>query len=363
MIHTPLAVYLALNKIEGLGIKSIAFFEKNYRDITQLLALNDTDLIQLNWKDKQIQQWRQSPWKIIEQELQWAEQPDCHILHWHHPAYSRLLKEIHRPPVILYVKGQLDALNRQSLAIVGTRHPTHYGQKNAADFSQQLAEIGFCITSGLAIGIDGIAHHAALPYPTGTIAVVATGLDQVYPVRHTNLAQKILENGAVISEFSFKTPPRPENFPRRNRIISGLSRGVLVIEAALKSGSLITARYAMEQDREVFAIPGIIQNPKAQGCHTLMQQGAVLVNSVEKILEELNMLSIPENNLQKEENVTIPSTISSSPLLQHIDYAIPVSIDILVERMGLSADNITIQLLELELSGVIQKAEGGYFRC
>ncbi len=383
MIHTSLATYLALNKIDGFGIKHIAYLEKNHPDITEVLTLSNQELVESGWKEKHIEQWRHLPWRIIEQELTWAEHPVNHLLHWHHPDYPRLLKEIHRPPVILYVRGQLDALNRSTMAIVGTRHPTPYGKENTVHFSHQLAEVGYCIASGLAIGIDGIAHHTALSHPTGTIAVVATGLDQVYPERHKNLANNILENGAVVSEFPFKSPPRPENFPRRNRIISGLSRGVLVIEAALKSGSLITARFAMEQGREVFAIPGIIQNKQTEGCHTLIRQGAVLVNCLEHILEELGGAALPivadknSNNITNASNQSeiiqqeiqmeiLPENFSTSAhslILENLDYGIPTSIDLLIERTGLLPHEITTQLLELELLGVIQKAEsGGYFR-
>lgn len=369
MIPTPQATYLALNKIDGFGVKYFMHFEKNYPDITQILNLSDAELLALNWQEKHIHQWRNLSWKNIEAELNWAEKPDCHILNWHDSAYPRLLKEIHRPPVILYIQGQCDALNRMNMGIVGTRHPTPYGRENAKNFSQELAEIGFCICSGLAIGIDGVAHQSALSYPTGTTAVVATGLDQIYPVRHQKLAHDILENGAIISEFPFKTPPRAENFPRRNRIISGLSRGVLVIEAALKSGSLITARYAMEQGREVFAIPGSIQNAQAQGCHALIRQGAVLVNSIDNILEELNVSfatkkkQIEQTVLEKsQKNTSLPNE-KSYPLLAYLHSSTPTSIDKLIEQSGLLPNIIIEQLLTLELLDFIQKApSGGYYR-
>lgn len=392
MIHTTQATYLALNKIEGFGVKYFMHFEENYPDITQILTLSDAELLALNWQEKHIHQWRKLSWKNIETELNWAEKPDCHILNWHDSAYPRLLKEIHRPPVILYVQGQCDAINRMSMGIVGTRHPTPYGRENAKKFSQELAEIGFCICSGLAMGTDGVAHQSALSYPTGTTAVVATGLDQIYPVRHQKLAHDILENGAIISEFPFKTPPRAENFPRRNRIISGLSRGVLVIEAALKSGSLITARYALEQGREVFAIPGSIQNTQAHGCHELIRQGAVLVNSIVNIFEELNISFSKENNepnitKQREKfkqtkpteplilkdhpkQLSLPTPLPASlpndknyPLLEYLHSSTPTSIDQLIEQSGLLPHIIIEQLLTLELLDLIQKApSGGYYR-
>lgn len=358
MIKTTLAAYVALNKINGIGIKHILAIEKKHSDITQILNFTDNDLLQLGWNEKHIQQWRKLCWKSIEQELASANHSHCHILHWHDSQYPYLLKEIHYPPPVLYIKGNLDAIHQSILAIVGTRHPTEYGKRNATHFSHQLAELGFCIASGLAIGIDGIAHQQALSFPSSTVAVVATGLDQVYPTRHQSLAAKILENGAIISEFPFKTQPRPENFPRRNRIISGLSQGVLVIEAALKSGSLITARYAMEQGREVFAIPGIIQNPGTHGCHALIRQGAVLVNSVNDILEELGLETTSSKNISSEKSI---KTVESN-LLQYIDYGIATPLDLIIARSGLTASEITAELFTLELSETISKTSDGYYR-
>jgi DNA processing protein len=358
MIKTTLAAYVALNKINGIGVKHILAIEKKYADITQILSFTDNDFLQLAWNEKHIQQWRNLSWNSIEQELSWANQPHCHILHWHDPLYPSLLKEIHYPPPVLYIKGNVDAIHQPIMAIIGTRHPTEYGKQNAAHFSHKLAELGFCIASGLAIGIDGIAHQHALSFPSSTVAVVATGLDQIYPYRHQSLASKILENGAIISEFPFKTPPRPEYFPRRNRIISGLSQGVLVIEAALKSGSLITARYAMEQGREVFAIPGIIQNPATHGCHALIRQGAVLVNSVNDILEELGVEITPSKNISSEKSIQT----AESTLLQYLDYGIATPMDVIIARSGLTASEITTELFTLELSGMISKTPDGYYR-
>lgn len=355
MIKTSLATYIALNKI-NLPIKHIIRIEQNYDDITQIFSFSNQDLINLGWNEKYIQQWRNLAWLSVEQELNWAAQPHHHILHWRDTSYPHLLKEIYSPPPLLYIKGNIDAIHQPIIAIVGTRHPTEYGKQNAAYFSQKLAELGFCIASGLAIGIDGIAHQHALPFPSSTIAVVATGLDQIYPYRHQSLAAKIIDNGALVSEFSFKTPPRPENFPRRNRIISGLSQGVLVIEAALKSGSLITARYAMEQGREVFAIPGIIQNPSTHGCHALIRQGAVLVNSVNDILEELGIAIISS------EPTIIPASTDESNVLQYLDYGVATPIDLLIARSSLSASEMASELITLELSGIVSKTPEGYYR-
>lgn len=358
MIKTSIAAYVALNKLLSLSTKVFLRIEEKHPDITSILTLSNNELAQLGFNEKQLHHWRNMPWELIEKELNWATQPHCHIIHWHDSTYPRALKEIASPPPVLYVQGELDAIQRQALAIVGTRHPTEYGKQNAAYFSQQLAELGFCITSGLAIGIDGIAHQHALPYPCSTVAVVATGLDQIYPQRHALLARKIMENGAIISEFPLNTPPRPEHFPRRNRIISGLSRGVLVIEAALKSGSLITARYALEQGREVFSIPGIIQNPGTHGCHALIRQGAVLVNKIDDILEELG-LEIITTIKNASPNTNNPS---SSFLLKHLDYGIATPMDILVARSGHTMAEITAELFSLEMSGTVSKTAEGYYR-
>jgi len=357
MLQSPLTIHLALNKIHGFGPKHILLIERHLGNLSCLPELSANELRSIGWTEQQITAWHHTAWDKIEQEIRRAEKLNCAILHWHDPYYPRLLKEIANPPSILYVRGKKEILNQRCLAIVGTRHPTIQGQKNAEYFSRQLAELGFCIVSGLAMGIDGIAHQNALAY--GTIGVVATGLDQTYPVRHTKLAEQMVEHGAVISEFPFNTPPKAEHFPRRNRIISGLSLGIIIIEAALKSGSLITARYAAEQNREVFAIPGSIHNKFSQGCHELIRQGAKLTEHVNHVLEEFGITASYEEKPSSQ--LTTPLEKPLMDLLTLIS-EYPISMDELIERTGLSVHILSQYLLELELSKLIQAEENGYSR-
>lgn len=220
--------------------------------------------------------------------LAWLDQESNHIITLADRHYPTTLLEIPDPPPIFYAKGNLDCLQRPCIAIVGSRNASPQGEKNSEDFSQALAQHNYCIVSGMALGIDGAAHRGALKVKGKTIAVVGTGLDIVYPAHHRDLAHRIVEQGLIISEFGLGTPSHAQNFPRRNRIISGLSQGCLVVEANTQSGSLITARFATEQGREVFAIPGSIHSPLSKGCHDLIKQGAKLVDSIQDILNELN---------------------------------------------------------------------------
>jgi DNA processing protein len=298
-------------------------------------------------------------------DLAWeAASPSHHILTLMDEAYPSCLREIAKPPLILYVKGQVEVLKARQLAIVGTRKPTPGGRAMAAHFAQGLVQAGFLVTSGLALGIDGVAHEAALTAGGQTIAVIGSGFHQLYPARHGRLAERIASAGALISEFSVDTPPNAYNFPRRNRIISGLSEGVLVVEAALRSGSLITARHALEQNREVFAIPGSVNNLMAQGCHALLKQGAKLVENLADILEELSpkveyktknkagILGKNCSNLSHEEQI----------LVQALGFDV-VSIDELVARTGLNVQTVARRLVELEFLGLVQSTPGGYVRA
>jgi DNA processing protein len=295
----------------------------------------------------------------------WAQQPRQHILTLADSAYPPQLKAIHQPPPLLYVKGDREVLSEPQLAIVGSRNPSRGGEETAHAFAQHLAQAGLVITSGLALGIDGAAHRGALKSKGATIGVMATGIDRIYPARHRALAESIADSGALITELPLGTEPLPAFFPQRNRIISARAYGVLVVEAAERSGSLITAHYAMEQAREVFAIPGSIHNPMARGCHRLIRQGAKLVESVQDILEELAP--------QLSDRLRIGTAVPAAPtgvvteldpdyqtLLQQIDYD-PVSIDQMVERSGLPARSVASMLLILELQGLIRAESGGRY--
>lgn len=304
----------------------------------------------------------------LQQDLAIVEQLGVAIVDLHSSLYPGLLREIHRPPPLLYVKGDPACLSLPQIAVVGSRKPSPGGHHNAMRFSRALAEAGFAITSGMALGIDAAAHAGALAAAGKTLAVLGTGIDIVYPRRHTALAQSILDRGgALVSELPPATPACPSNFPQRNRLISGLSMGVLVVEAALKSGSLITARLGLQQNREVFAIPGSIHSPMSRGCHALIRDGATLVEAVEDMVEPLGGLLALQRQLATEaaqpEPRQIPAELqqNTEQLLAAMGYD-PVSVDVLVERTGLCAGDINAGLISLELQGLISRTAWGYQR-
>lgn len=230
--------------------------------------------------------------KLLQAALTWLQQDNHHIIGYHDDSYPEPLRHIHQPPPILYIDGNINTLNTQQLAYVGCRNPSRLGLELAYQFSYQTATLGWTTTSGLALGIDGQVHQASIDAKHTTIAVLGCGIDRHYPRRHQALQQRIAQTGAVITEFPWGSPPQRHHFPLRNRIISGLSVGVVVIEASLRSGSLITARYALEQNREVFAVPGSPKHALSKGCHFLIKQGAKLVESVEDIVVELPSMLI-----------------------------------------------------------------------
>ena len=294
-------------------------------------------------------------------DLAWAASGHNHLVCYDDNAYPELLRQIADAPALLYASGDVSLLHEPQIAVVGSRHCTPGGAQNAFDFSLQLAAAGFTITSGMALGIDSAAHRGALGSGGKTIAVTGTGLDLVYPGRNQKLAREILERGLMVSEFPLETPARPANFPQRNRIISGLSLATLVVEAARRSGSLITARLAAEQGREVLAVPGSIHNPQSRGCHQLIRDGAAIVESPADIASELAgpCLQLDQNACQTvEPNPEIDA--ESRRLLEVIGYD-PVTCDILVQRSGLTIDKLSSMLLVLEMNDLIQSAPGGCF--
>jgi DNA processing protein len=290
--------------------------------------------------------------------LAWLEVPGHHLITLADPDYPALLRQIAVPPPVLYAIGRRELLGRTAFAIVGSRHATPQGCADAEAFATALSDAGLTIVSGLALGIDGAAHRGALKGEAATIAVVGTGLDRVYPARHRELAQEIACHGLLISEFNLGTGVAAGHFPRRNRIISGLSRGVLVVEASLASGSLITARLAAEQGRDVFALPGSIHAPLARGGHALIKQGAKLVENTTDILEELAWAAPV---------VPLPASTGSAPPADSVLDAMgnsPVHPDLLAARCGLTVEDLSAKLLTLELSGHIALLPGGcYQRC
>lgn len=271
------------------------------------------------------------------------------------PRYPPSLLQTADPPLLLYAQGRWELLQAQSLAIVGSRNPTPQGRENAHAFAAHFSRAGLTIVSGLALGIDGAAHAGALEGPASTIAVVATGLEEVYPRRHRDLAHRIARHGLLISEYAPGTPPLAENFPVRNRIIAGLTRGTLVVEAALQSGSLITARLAVEAGRDVFAVPGSIHSPQSRGCHALIKQGAKLVDRAEDVLEELQASSADKPSKDA------TARAKSDPLLEALGYE-PVTLEALMARTGWPAAELNVRLLDLELEGRVARLPGQLFQ-
>jgi len=358
--HSTQACWIALQRVPGLGPATLAkLIDQFGRPDT---ILNNAGHLQ-GLSQAVLDGIRKPDWDKVDADLAWLDADNRHLITIDDPRYPPLLREIADPPMLLYVQGDPALLSEWQLAIVGSRNPSASGRQTAQDFAYYLAAGGLVVSSGLAAGIDGAAHKGALAAGGKTIAVVATGLDRVYPAQHRDLAHQIAEHGAIVSEFPLGTSPRAEFFPRRNRIISGLSLGTLVVEAALKSGSLITARMAMEQAREVFAIPGSIHNPLSRGCHRLIRDGAKLVETAEDILEELGALA----------GVSVSSGAdndeSLEPHQKDGDYQIlfeylgfdPIPIDKLIQNSGLTADAVSSMLLLLELEGEVESLPGGRY--
>ncbi len=293
----------------------------------------------------------------------WLAEANNHLITLADPQYPKALFEISEtPPPLLYAKGDLNLLNQPCIAMVGGRNATQQGIQNAEQFSKDLSLNGLSIVSGMALGIDGAAHRGALAGSGKTIAVVGTGLDIVYPAKHRQLAHDIVQTGLILSEFPLGTPSIASNFPRRNRIISGLSMGCLVVEANTKSGSLITAKLAAEQGREVFAIPGSIHSPMAKGCHLLIKQGAKLVESTQDILDELGRFEkVNSTEASAQANIVNTNSDDSDPLLAFIEFA-PTSLESIVQKSGLPTQTVTASLMLLALDNKIEQLPGGQYQ-
>jgi DNA processing protein len=361
VIHPHLRYWLAALFIPEAGPRTVLKWLAHFADIEKLFTASILELQAAGVASRYHDAIFHPCWSLIDRELALAAEQQVTILCLTDERYPKLLKEISDPPLVLYVRGNQSALWQQQLAMVGSRNATPAGIANAENFALALAKAGLAITSGLALGVDAACHRGALTAGGITIAVMGTGLNHIYPASNRKLAEAIItEAGAIISEFPFDTGPKAQNFPRRNRIIGGLSQGVLVVEAALKSGSLITARHALEQGRDVFAIPGSIHNPVARGCHYLIQQGAKLVTSAQDILEELQMLPTVAAEPKKSPNGEPPQNHPHS-LLKQIDYEMTAT-DTIILRSGLTAGEVSSILLALELQGHIQAVIGGYVR-
>lgn len=301
--------------------------------------------------------------KLIDQDLLWAEQKNCHIMLFCDEDYPKLLRHIHDPPPVLFIKGNRKLLNGLQIAMVGGRKASKIGTQTAFKFASELAKLNIIITSGLALGIDAASHKGALSNGS-TIAVLAHGLDLIYPKEHYNLAAVIADNGAIISEFPIGILPEPWFFPRRNRIISGLAVGVVVIEASLKSGSLITVNHALDQGREVFAVPGSIYDYNVKGCHKLIRQGAKLVENVSEIIDELGFITKAvnlQNKLDKLNYIKEKKSLDDlqTKILDSISYE-ATSMDAIISHSGFMPNIVNSAIVNLELNGYIISVPGGY---
>lgn len=351
-----LASWLRLALTPGLGPVSTRELLQRYGHPERLLALPRAELATA---------MRPAPLAALDSpdvdrgvsaSLDWASRAGNTILTLVDPAYPRHLLEIADPPIVLFVAGRVELLHMPSLAIVGSRNATPQGRRTAEQFAQAFSEAGLTIASGLALGIDASAHAGALAGPGSTVAVLGTGIDILYPRSNAVLGDRIRTEGALVSEFPLGTSPAAGNFPRRNRLISGLSLGCLVVEAAVASGSLITARAALEQGREVFAVPGSIHSPVSRGCHALIKSGAKLVENAQDVLSELRLGD------RTGVKVVQSSPAASGPgLLREMGYE-PVDIDTLCERTGCAPESVSAQLLALELAGEIESVSGGRYQ-
>lgn len=372
MAASSLSAWLTLQAAPGLGPRTLERLIQHYGEASVVLEQSAAELAERGLAPATIAALRAPDQALIDAALAWAEQPDCHILVRDDARYPWRLAEIPDPPPLLYVRGDVALLNEPQIAVVGSRNSSSAGDEITRYFARALAERGLVITSGLAVGIDAAAHTGALEAGR-TLAVLGTGADRVYPPRNRDLARAIVEQGgALISELALGSGPQAHHFPRRNRIISGLSLGVLVTEASLRSGSLITARQALEQGREVFALPGSIRNPLARGCHALIREGAHLVEEPLDILKELVpqlRAALKEDEAPTSSGVPFSASVRTPPdadqarLLAALGFE-PMAVDELGERTGLATADIVSMLVVLELEGYVSSLPGGrYSRC
>jgi DNA processing protein len=359
--------WLSLILAKGIGSETCSKLLSEFNNPESILACDAKVLASFGLKEASIESLLNPDEEKINNILEWLDKPAHHLITLCDDDYPELLRQIHSAPPVLYAIGQREALGYLHFAIVGSRNPTTGGRKLAEEFAAELSKAGLTICSGLALGIDYHSHLGALNANCSTVAVLGNGLASIYPARHKKIASQIVETGLLLSEYPPDTKPNAGNFPQRNRIISGMSTGVLVVEAAKKSGSLITANYALEQGREVFALPGSIHNPLARGTHSLIKQGAKLVESVSDIIEELApVASIVMNMPVSSESDTSDYSDMDSDyrlLLDKMAYD-SVSVDTLVKLTGLTAEAVSSMLLILELQGLIESQQGGlYSRC
>ena len=364
-----LAAWLRLGATPGIGRAGARRLLAALGSAERVLAADDATLLSLSSRDvvqtlKRRDARDDAKVAATQHWLDTAEDAPRDIVTLGDPRYPALLLDTADPPLLLFTLGRVELLSTPSIAIVGSRNATPQGIDNARAFARFLSECRLTIVSGLAMGIDGAAHEGGLEGPGSTVAFVGTGLDRVYPARHAGLMRRIGEQGLVASEYPLGAPPVPDNFPRRNRLIAGITLGTLVVEAALESGSLITARMAVESGRDVFAIPGSIHSPQSRGCHRLIQEGAKLVENGEDVLSELRIE--PARATLSPARPSLFAAAASQDAAGGADGALraalghdPVTFDALAARTGLPTEQLAARLLELELAGVVQRLPGG----
>ncbi|MCX7116900.1 MAG: DNA-processing protein DprA [Legionellales bacterium] len=349
--------FLALNRIQQMGPRTVAKLLKRWPSLEELFLLTPSQMELAGVPSVMARNIGAFDFQQIEADLRWEDKKNQHILTWADVDYPALLKEIPDPPPVLYAMGDRSCLEFPTIAMVGSRKPSMTGAETARRFAFELAKKDMTIVSGLALGIDAAAHWGCLDANGRTVAVMGTGIDVIYPKKHVQLAEKIVEHGILLSELPLKSPPIAGHFPRRNRIISGLSLATLVVEAAIRSGSLITARLACEQNRDVLALPGSIYNPVARGCLHLLQQGATLVTTSQEVLDELGIPKVQERTI-----TNIPLAHENQNLVQCIDFEV-TTVDKIVVRSGLSVEAVVGDLALLEVQGMIKSVPGGYVLC
>ncbi len=365
--QSELFCWISLQRLPGIGPKGFHKLLDYFGSAKSALNANSAQLRDLGIKAESIAlladltRKQQSPLaRQVNDDLQWLKTHSATVITYHDEDYPALLRETVNPPPLLYVLGDKGLLNSPQVAMVGARNASQGGCRTAKAFAQELCRNGITVTSGMALGIDAASHEGAIQAGGNTVAVLGTGVDIVYPARHCHLAELILENGALVSEFPLGCGPKRDHFPRRNRIISGLSMGVLVVEAARQSGSLITAQYALEQSREVFAIPGSIHNPMSRGCHSLIRQGAKLVESASDLFEEIGGLYQTFTETSSDDNRKRMSLSSQEErLLACIGYE-PTTVEQIVNCSKLEVGVVSAGLISLELKGLVESGAGGY---
>ena len=344
--------WMAFNRIQGIGRARFSAMEHHFGTLETAWHASAGELKQAGLDRRSVSNIiGQRPKIDPDAEMARLERHHVKAFTWNDPQYPPRLKEIYDLPPVLYVRGSLEAQDEWAIAVVGTRRSTAYGREMAEALAGDLARNKITVVSGLARGIDSLAHRSALKAGGRTIAVQATGLDMVYPAENLDLAQEIMESGALMSDYPLGTQPKPNHFPRRNRIMSGLTLGTLVVEAPEFSGALITARHALEHDREVFAVPGSVLSPKSRGANRLIREGAKLVSQVEDILEELNLTMIPQ---QLEAKALVPTTDLEAALLKHLSPE-PVHIDEVQRRCHLPIAAVSSTLAMMELKGLVKQ--------